>query len=200
MDKIAQGAEAILHKQGEEVIKERFAKKYRVPALDTSLRQFRTRREAKILGKLETFNFPAPHLKSFCDKRMTINMDFIQGDKLKDVLIEGDQYQKLAREFGSKIGLLHSRNIVHGDLTTSNILVGDELHFIDFGLSQFSDKIEDKAVDLFLMERAFEATHTEIHEKALEEIYKGYKESCPEAKHIIERLKSVRKRGRNKNK
>ncbi|MBI2665605.1 Kae1-associated serine/threonine protein kinase, partial [Candidatus Woesearchaeota archaeon] len=125
MELIAQGAEGKLMLDGNTVIKERFSKRYRLPQLDQSLRQFRTRREAKVLQRLEEIHFPAPHLREFCDKRMSIFMDFIPGEKLKDVLEKGDDYQLLAEEMGTKIGRLHQENIIHGDLTTSNILVNN---------------------------------------------------------------------------
>src|SRR3989344_2496349 len=98
MLKIAQGAEAVLYKDRGTVIKERLSKSYRLPQLDQSLRQFRTRREAKILQKLEELNFPAPHLRDFSDKRMNLVMDFIPGEKLGEVLAAEDDYEALAKE------------------------------------------------------------------------------------------------------
>src|SRR3990167_8366639 len=103
---IAQGAEAKLYKDNATIIKERIAKAYRHPELDESLRQFRTRREAKVLQKLEELQFPAPHLLDFCDKRMSITMDFVPGEKLRDVLLNGDEYQQLAKEIGHNLGKL----------------------------------------------------------------------------------------------
>ena len=201
MIKIAQGAEAILYKDNNTIIKERISKAYRIPAIDDSLRKFRTRREAKILERLEDINFPAPHLKSFSDKRMSILMDFIPGDKLRDVLEKGDDSQKLAKEIGQKVGLLHSKDIIHGDLTTSNMILNsqtEEINFIDFGLSSFSEKVEDKAVDLFLLDRALESKHYQLYPNIFNSVLEGYKESYPEAEKILERFEAVKLRGRNK--
>ena len=198
--KLFQGAEAIITKNNNEVIKERFSKEYRLPHLDESLRKFRTRREAKVLTKLDELNFPAPKVHEFSDKRMTIFMDFVPGRQLKDVLKEGDDYQKLALEIGNRVGELHKANIIHGDLTTSNMIQHKEtskIHILDFGLASFSDRIEDKAVDLFLMERALESTHFEIPE-LFNKVIEGYKDSCPSAEVVLQRLEAVRKRGRNK--
>ena len=203
MIKIAQGAEAVLFKDRGEVIKERLSKSYRLPQIDEALRKFRTRREAKVLSKLEEMNFPAPHLKDFSDKRMSIIMDFIPGEMLRDVLAEGDDYQKLAMEVGERVGKLHLKNIVHGDLTTSNMIVHKEnktLHLIDFGLSFFSDKIEDKAVDLHLLDRALESKHYKMYPEIFEKVIEGYESIYPDAKHVLERFKAVSSRGRNKNK
>lgn len=202
MKKLFQGAESIVYQDNNEVIKERFSKKYRLPHLDQSLRQFRTRREAKVLGKLEEFDFPSPKLHNFSDKRMSIVMDFVPGEKLKEVLLKGDDYEKLAYEVGLKVSKLHQANIIHGDLTTSNMIVHAEtrkLHFIDFGLSSFSDKVEDKAVDLFLLDRALESTHYEQYPDIFDRVIDGYKD-WPEAVTVLERLQAVRKRGRNKQK
>jgi len=205
MQKIAQGAEAVIYRDLEKntVMKERFSKKYRQEQLDTSLRGFRTRREAKILQRLEEMNFPSPKLQSFCDERMSIVMDFIPGEKLRDVLENGDDYQQLAMEMGQKIGLLHQKHIVHGDLTTSNILLNErskELNFIDFGLSQFSEKNEDKAVDLFLLDRALESKHYKLYPQIFDKVVEGYKKAYSEAGIVLERFEQVSKRGRNKKK
>ncbi len=135
MIKIAQGAEAVIYKKGESIIKERLSKGYRIPQLDDNLRKFRTRREAKVLQRLEEMEFPAPHLQEFSDKRMSITMDFIPGKKLRDVFLEGGNYQQLAQEFGQKVGRLHVEDIIHGDLTTSNMIVHQltgEVNFIDY--------------------------------------------------------------------
>ena len=86
MELLAQGAEAKLFRDKNTVIKERISKGYRLDSLDKSLRQFRTRREAKILGRLEGFQFPAPKLHEFCDKRMSITMDFVAGVTLREDL------------------------------------------------------------------------------------------------------------------
>jgi len=201
MQKIGQGAEAVLYKDNNQVIKERLSKGYRISQIDESLRAFRTRREAKVLQKLETLNFPAPRLQDFSDKRMSITMNFVPGDKLRDVLERGDDYQRFARDVGRKVGLMHRNNIIHGDLTTSNMIVQPEkreITFIDFGLSVFTEKVEDKAVDLFLMDRAFESKHYQLYPRIFEEVLEGYKEEYPDAEKILERFKQVQMRGRNK--
>ncbi len=203
MHKIAQGAEAILYKDRGTIIKERLSKEYRLPQLDESLRKFRTRREAKVLQRLEELQFPAPHLQEFSDKRMSIVMDFLPGEKLRDVLAAGDDFQHLAQEMGRKVGLLHQYGLIHGDLTTSNMIKHEEtgeLFLIDFGLSSFSDKAEDKAVDLHLLDRALESKHYQLYPEIFENVLDGYKEAYPDAEKVLERFEKVRRRGRNKNK
>ncbi len=204
MKLIAQGAEAKLFKDNATIIKERLSKAYRHPELDDSLRQFRTRREAKVLQKLESLNFPAPHLREFSDKRMSIMMDFVPGETLKEVLKQKeDDFQHLPKEVGERIGQLHQADIIHNDLTTSNMIRHQEtgeVNFIDFGLSFFSDKAEDQAVDLFLLERGLESTHYDLYPEIFEEVLKGYQETYQNAEKVMERFELVKKRGRNKKK
>ena len=201
MLKIAQGAEARVYKDNDTIIKERFSKEYRLPQLDSSLRQFRTRREAKVLQKLEELNFPAPHLQEFCDKRMSITMDFVPGEKLRDVLLQCDDFQQLALEIGERVGMLHHNDLIHGDLTTSNIIKHEDtgkLHLVDFGLSFFSNKDEDKAVDLFLLDRALESTHYQHYPEIFEMALEGYKKAYPNYASVLDRFEKVKSRGRNK--
>lgn len=199
MNKIAQGAEAVIYhdKEAKQIVKDRLTKNYRHPVIDTSLRKFRTRREAKVLGKLEELGFPAPKVLEMCDKTMKINMEFLEGDKLRDVLHSNPI--NFSEEVGKKIALLHSNDIIHGDLTTSNMILADnKINFIDFGLSFFSTKVEDKAVDLHLLRQALESKHYLIWEDCFSAAIKSYKENYPESNLIMSRLEQVEKRGRNK--
>lgn len=66
----------------------------------------------------------------------------------------------MIRQMGGIIQRLHGYNIIHGDLTTSNMIVRDEqIWLIDFGLAYQKNAAEDKAVDLYVLERAFVSTH-----------------------------------------
>ena len=165
MELIKQGAEAKLFRDKDKVIKERVSKEYRLKHIDESLRKFRTRREAKVLRRLEEMQFPAPKLHDFSDKRMSITMDFLTGETVKDIIQDEkqqDDFQRLAASIGKNIGMLHHNNIIHGDLTTSNMMAINaeaQVNFIDFGLAKFTDKVEDKAVDLFLLERSIASSH-----------------------------------------
>ena len=197
MNILGSGAEARVYLDaGGDVIKERISKSYRIADIDKKLRAFRTRREAKILEKLEKAGVAAPKLKSVDDVGMKIVMNCVEGKKLRDVL--HSDAENLSREAGRKIGILHANDIIHSDLTTSNMIVGKEICLIDFGLSFFSNKIEDKAVDLHLFRQALESKHFEIWKVCFECAIEGYKQTCPDAQKIIERLESVEKRGRNK--
>ena len=199
MKKLAQGAEAVIYQDNDQVIKERISKSYRHPELDKVLRQFRTRREAKVMGKLQEINFPGPKLVEMDDKGMKVVMEFIEGDKLRDVLHTNPE--QLSEEIGRKLGMLHNNSIIHHDLTTSNMILRDNsIHFIDFGLSFFSEKIEDKAVDLHLLDRAMESYHHAVYPACFAAAVQGYKKSCTHAQDVLKRFEQVKLRGRNKNK
>lgn len=199
MEKLAQGAEAILYKDKESVLKHRFEKRYRHPEIDASLRKFRTKRESKVLTKLAAIKFPVPKLEKMDDKAMKIHMEHIPGPKLRDIF---EQHPlTYSRIIGESVAKMHNEKIIHHDLTTSNMILNEKdkkIYFIDFGLSFFSDKEEDKAVDLHLLKHALESKHYKVADKAFQEIIKTYKANCRDSDIILKRLEKVEKRGRNK--
>ena len=197
---IAQGAESKLFLIGNKILKNRFAKKYRIQGIDDRLRKSRTRREAKVLQKFEGINFPSPKLIK-TDERENLEIEYIGGKLLKDVL-EKSNYTKLSKEIGGKIAILHNENIIHGDLTTSNMILNKnkEVYFIDFGLSFFSHKIEDKAVDLHLLKEALESKHYRVWEKCYKAALESYEKNAKDGKGVVKRLRVVEGRGRYKGK
>jgi len=198
MTEIGRGAEAVITKNGDVVLKERLKKSYRLNEIDEKLRKQRTKREAKILKALEKAGVLAPKLKSVSDKNMVIEMEFIDGKKVRDV-IHNDL--SLAKKIGKLVGKIHELGVIHSDLTTSNMLVKNgDVHIIDFGLSYISGKVEDKAVDIHVMMQIFESSHHEIHKECIALVFEGYKEAYKDANKVLERLEVVQKRGRNKKK
>jgi TP53 regulating kinase-like protein len=195
---IAQGAEAKLFLDSKKITKDRFKKTYRIKEIDERLRKSRTRREAKILDKLKTINFPCPKLIHSDDKEV-LEMEYIKGQKVRDIL-EKSNYIRLSEEIGKKVAILHNNTIIHGDLTTSNMLLNKEINFIDFGLSFFSHKIEDMAVDLHLLKQALESKHHKIWEKCFNAVLKAYEKESTKGKEVLNRLKVVETRGRYKQK
>jgi Kae1-associated kinase Bud32 len=192
MKEIARGAEAVLYEDKDTIIKHRLKKEYRIKEIDEALRKFRTKREAKLLEKVP---IPAPKLISTDDKE-TIVMQKINGEKVRDLL---DQKPELAKEIGEKLAKLHDADIIHGDLTTSNMILDKEIVFIDFGLSFHSRKVEDKAVDIHLFRQALESKHFTVKEKAYKAFLEGYKK-VEHYKEIMKRLEEVELRGRYKHK
>jgi Kae1-associated kinase Bud32 len=179
------------------VDKERSKKNYRHEDIDATLRKLRTRKEAKILKALEKYDF-APRLIE--QKEHNIIMEYIEGIQLKKLL---DKNPKLAGLIGKNLTIMHDLNLIHGDLTTSNMIIKGstklkKLYFIDFGLSFTSQKVEDKAVDIHLFKQALESKHYTICDKAYKEFLKNY---TPKNKSdILERLAIVEQRGRYKEK
>jgi Kae1-associated kinase Bud32 len=195
---IAQGAEALLIRKDDSLIKRRIKKSYRQKELDEKLRYGRTRRESKLLEKSSKI-INAPEIKK--TSKDEIKMQFIDGKRLSDDLDKFSINKSLSicKQLGEEIALLHNNNIIHGDLTTSNMILHKEkIYFIDFGLGFISGKIEDKAVDLHLLRQAFESKHfvrwQEYYKKSLE----GYKSKSNNAGEILDRLKIVEERGRYK--
>ena len=196
MKLIGKGAEAEIYLDDNKVIKKRLIKTYRIKELDDYLRKTRTRSESKIIKKLPK-EIPSPELLKMDDKNMDIEMSFIKGEKVRDIL---DNNIKICEEIGKKIGIMHNSGIIHGDLTTSNMIFNKEVYFIDFGLSFFSEKIEDKAVDLHLLRQALESKHYKVFEKAFSLVLKGYKLKSDNYDEIMTRFEKVESRGRNKGK
>ena len=193
---IAQGAEAIITKDKNTIIKNRIKKSYRIPVLDERIRKSRTKAEAKIIKKLEKI-IPVPKIIK-TDDRQIIEMEFIDGKKLSDSL-ESQDYKKICKQIAENITKMHNSGIIHGDLTTSNMISKeDKVYFIDFGLAFHSSKVEDKAVDLHLLKQALEAKHFTIWEECIKIILDNYK---PEKyKDILKRIKVIESRGRYKDK
>ncbi len=198
MKLIAQGAEAKLYKDKDVLIKERIQKSYRISEIDNKLRKSRTRREAKILKKLQELHFSSPELIK-TDEKENITMQYVQGEKLSAIL-EKQDYLSLMKEIAQKVSILHNNEIIHGDLTTSNILLEKEIVIIDFGLSFFSKRVEDKAVDLHLFRQALESKHHTIWEECFSTFLQEYKGKAKESKEILDRFEQVENRGRNKKK
>lgn len=89
-----------------------------------------------------------------------------------------------------QLGLMHNGDISHGDFTPANVIKNKENYFvIDFGLSELSNSIEEKSIDLLLMKRS-------ISQADYLKFSKGYAKSSKNAKAIFKRLGDIEKRGR----
>ena len=197
MKLLAEGAEASIYVDKDRILKRRHRKGYRIKELDEKLRIFRTKREAKIYEKIKKLDISVPKLISVDET--SLEMEFIKGDKLRNVLSRGN-CGKIGEKIGKIIGEMHNNNIIHGDLTTSNMILKAETHFIDFGLGFFSDKKEDKAVDLHLLSQALNSSHSNIAQKTFKAVIKGYKKINSRSSDILKRLEIVEARGKYKGK
>ncbi len=194
---IQQGAEAILIKKDNILIKRRLIKSYRLKELDEKIRKQRTRREFNLLQKAYKL-IPTPMIKKLDENLKEIEMEFIEGKKLSEYLDLFLNKDEICRKIGENIAKLHDSDIIHGDLTTSNMLYkNDSVYFIDFGLGFTSKKIEDKAVDLHLIKESLEAKHFTNAKICFKAVLEGYKFSR-NYKQVLDRLKKVESRGRYK--
>jgi len=193
---LQRGAEAIISlNENNQIIKNRLKKSYRLSVLDEKLRFSRTKKEAKIINKLSKIIY-VPKIFNVDENNQNIIMEFIDGRKLSDFLEKLD-WKKICKKIAEIITKIHNNDIIHGDLTTSNMIYKEnenKVYFVDFGLGFHSHKIEDKAVDLHLLKQALEAKHFSIAEEAIEIILKNYNAINKEL--ILERIKEIKKRGR----
>ena len=193
---IQQGAEAIISlNKNNQIIKNRIPKSYRLKELDIKLRERRTKSESKIITKLQNIILVPKIIKTDKDK---IVMEHIKGKKLSENLEKLD-FKKICKQIGESLTKLHNEHIIHGDLTTSNMIEKNKkIYFIDFGLGFHSRKIEDKAVDLHLLKQALEAKHYKIADQCIKIILKNYKSE--QSKLILQRIPIIESRGRYKKK
>ncbi len=196
---LSQGAEAIIIEKEGMILKKRIKKSYRIPEIDEKIRKLRTRSEAKLLKKAYEV-VPVPRIIGIDEKTKEIDMEFIKGKKLSESLDSFSlaKQKQICRKIGESVARLHDSEIIHGDLTTSNMIISEKdsrIYFIDFGLGFISHKFEDKAVDLHLLKQALEAKHFRHWEALFNEVLKGYKKS-KNFKTVLERLKKVEKRRR----
>lgn len=197
---IAQAAEAIIIRHDDKIVKKRLKKGYRISELDEKLRKLRTRGESKLMEKAGRL-ISVPRVLKVNEKSREIEMDFIDGRKLSEHLDNMHDKEKIMEQVGMEIGKLHDADIIHGDLTTSNMILTEEcgedkVYFIDFGLGFQSRRIEDKAVDLHLLKQALEAKHFQNWEKLFNSVSKGY--GAKDKDKILKQLEKVEKRGRYK--
>ena len=188
------------------IVKERFAKQYRHPALDAKLTGQRLRQEARAMLRARKLGVPAPVMYAVDTATASLYMERVHGQSLKAALTGGavplGEQLELVREMGRLVAALHDGAMVHGDLTTSNVLVvavpARHLVLIDFGLSYFSKIAEDKAVDLYVLERAFTSAHAEHGEELFAACLEAYKATSRAWSSTFNKFAEVRLRGRKR--
>ncbi len=196
------GAEAILYLEDNKLVKERISKSYRHEHIDIAKRKYPTRRENKLLLKAKSGGINVPEVFMFDDSDMKIIMDYVEGDLLKSKLDDysSEKRKEVCRKIGEQVALMHDNDIIHGDLTTSNMILKDnKVYFIVFGLGMISNKEEPKAVDIRLLRQAFDSRHYKYYEEFYDYFLKGYKKS-KNYRLVIKRLEKVEQRGRYKRK
>ncbi|KAL2614037.1 hypothetical protein R1flu_025729 [Riccia fluitans] len=211
MKLFSQGAEARIYETSfmgrRAVVKERFSKKYRHPVLDVKLTSKRLISEARIVAKARRLGVATPALYAVDTVTASLTYEFIPGPSVKEVLLQSGpipssdgKIEEIAKQIGKAIAKLHDGGVVHGDLTTSNMLISphtNQLVLIDFGLSYTSVLPEDKGVDLYVLERALISLHS-ANGDIMSLVISAYKQSSKLWSSTLNKLAAVRMRGRKR--
>ncbi len=203
---IKKGAEANLYLENwhgkKVIIKERIPKKYRLPVLDERIRTYRTVHEPQLMHEAKKAGVPTPTIYMVDLAKKSIIMEYVEGKQVKRILnqLSAKERIELCRKIGILIGRLHKNGIIHGDLTTSNMILtsNGKIYFVDFGLGEFSKELEARGVDLHLMRRALQSTHYLFAEESFNAVLEGYAEAVGEveAKKVLEKIREIELRGR----
>jgi len=203
---IKKGAEASLYFadwHGRKVImKKRLPKKYRLSKLDEQIRTYRTIHEPQLMHEAKKAGVPTPTIFLVDIESATIVMQFIEGKQVKQLLSEVSESERhrLCLEIGELIGKLHKYGIIHGDLTTSNMIRNSEgkIFFVDFGLGEKRKELESRGVDLHLMKRALQSTHFRFAEECFNAVIEGYSKvlGSVTVKNVLDKIREIKRRGR----
>ncbi|KAF5319219.1 hypothetical protein D9619_008458 [Psilocybe cf. subviscida] len=229
---ISQGAEAAIYKATlapgtpPVLLKHRFKKQYRHSSLDVTLTKARVAGEARALLKCLRSGVNVPGVRMVDASEGLLGIEWVEGTIVKRLLPSGASeededfvveapsltlehlqvsVETLMGLIGVELAKMHLADIIHGDLTTSNMMLrrststdAPVLVLIDFGLSYHSSLVEDKAVDLYVLERAFASTHPDS-EPMFASVLSAYeKQMGKEWPAVRRRLDDVRLRGRKR--
>jgi TP53 regulating kinase-like protein len=198
-----QGAEAKIIRStylGKPVVrKHRIKKTYRIKEIDEVLIGSRTREEAKLLHLARQAGVFVPFVYDIDIVQGVLTMSYVKGSRIKDIFDDLNQEtrKRLCLLIGEQIARLHNHDLIHGDLTTSNMILSDNhVYFMYFGLGEINHEIEAKGVDLHVLMEALESTHSQ-HADDFTIILKGYKTRYQgDGSHIEKKIKDIVKRGR----
>jgi len=202
---IYKGAEAeiYLEKWHDQLVirKSRMPKPYRIPELDEAIRRMRTAHEATMMQEVRKLGIPVPTIQHIDPETSTLIMDYINGPSLKDELdrIPMARRKSRCKLLGEILATMHQGGIFHGDLTISNVLSENgKLYMIDFGLGDFTRELEDKGVDLLLLNRVLKSTHYRYHAPLFKAFINGYSSVVgkQEGKKTFLKMKEIERRGR----
>jgi len=183
-----QGAEAIIQ-IGTHVLKQRIKKQYRDVNLDQRLITERTRAEARLISYARRAGVPTPVIYDITSD--TITMEMISGRLLKEVLTP--EHLRVA---GIMVGTLHNAGIIHGDLTTCNMIIRDsQCVLIDFGLATTSSDIEARGVDIHVLFQILKSTSSDA-DLLKSAFCEGYQSVFSEAPLVLAREHEIELRGR----
>lgn len=198
---IKRGAESVIYDGYfagiHSIFKKRLSKPYRDPIIDKEINSSRTKLEARLMFNALENGVNVPALLFVDPQNYLIVMEYIEGDLVKDLIpsLDTEKLRELGEKIGEILGKLHKAEIAHGDPTTSNLILSDELFIIDFGLSKKTNDIEDFATDVHVFLRSLESIHSEFEEPIIEGFKIGYGRYL-DVKSVFEKVKEIRMRGR----
>lgn len=184
------------------VIKTRLPKAYRPASLDLSIRHYRTVHEPQLMHEAKRAGVPTPAIFLVDVKNSMIIMEYVEGKQVKQLLdsFSYEKRRKLCMTIGELIAKLHKHDLVHGDLTTSNMILSTsgKLFLVDFGLGDKTSSIEAQGVDLHLLRRALQSTHFQYAEDCFAAVLKGYRNvvGVTVAEQVLAKTREIEKRGR----
>jgi len=184
------------------VVKVRVPKKYRPPELDVQIRTYRTVHEPQLMHEAKAAGVPTPLIYMVNVPEASIRMQYIEGQQIKQLLSQSSEETRfeLCVTIGELIGKLHRHSLIHGDLTTSNMILNPQgkIYFVDFGLGEKNDEVEAQGVDLHLMKRALQSTHYQFWENCFKAVQSGYSKvlGAESAEKVYEKIHEIETRGR----
>ncbi len=203
---LKKGAEASLYVgdwHGRRVItKARLPKKYRPDQLDLTIRRYRTVHEPQLMHEAKMAGVPTPTIFMVDVENSAIIMEFIEGKQVKQLLdnISEEQRRELCTKIGESIAKLHLHGVIHGDLTTSNMIFhpSGKIFFVDFGLGDKTVELEAKGVDLHLLKLALQSTHFQVAEECFAAVLRAYNimVGVHMGQKVLEKIREIEKRGR----
>lgn len=176
------------------IIKSRVSKGYRTKEIDNKLRLERTKEEAKLLNESKNVGVRTPFIYSIDLENYSIIMENISAMQLQEKIDTSDIKALITifKNIGNDVRLLHDNNIIHGDLTTANILVDDEkVVFIDFGLGKYSNLLEDKGTDLLVFKKSLSTIIPEESDNLFNIFLDAYDDD-----RVVKKIDEIEKRGR----
>ncbi len=184
------------------VVKVRIPKRYRPEELDERIRSYRTVHEPQLMHEAKAAGVPTPLIYMVNVPEASITMQYVEGQQIKQLLNKApqDKRRELCAAIGESIGKLHSHGLIHGDLTTSNMILSPEgkIFFVDFGLGEKNIEVEAEGVDLHLMKRALQSTHYLFWEECFKAVLSGYSSvlGAEQAEKVYEKIREIERRGR----
>jgi TP53 regulating kinase and related kinases len=181
--------------------KSRVPKQYRIPELDVYIRRTRTMHEATMMQEVRKMGVAVPSILHIDPELWTLRMEYIHGPTMKEEFDVLPMKARLVRfsDLGKSLATMHQGGAVHGDLTISNVLSENgKIFMIDLGMGALSDQLEDRGIDLVLLNRAIKSTHYLFHLQLFKAFLNGYSKIVGErrSREVVQKMREIERRGR----